>query len=302
VDSRYFDAGIGEGLRNSLKVFPGGRSFVITTQLGVFEVFPQRGSAEALVKAIPGPRVPASPPEAKIAKRPGEPVRAGGVEMTGDGKHLFVGYGYFDLEPQIVSYRRGKDGSWIKDGGVPRFPTDMDILSMQFDDSRAANPRYLYVGTGDQAYVLDLRTRKWSVIEGVGPDSAIHGMSMVGGLHLAACWAIYLPAGPRAVRRVTDGRFIFHRGTDEAGPDIRAYSIDVDRAKPNREVVTSLTGVYVSEDRGESWRRLSGLPEEEFRTSHFNADGSVLVSGIAGTFLVNPFSNECFPRLTVRDK
>jgi len=302
LDSRYFDAEIGEGLRNGLKVSPGGRSFVITTQLGAFEVVPRRGSSEALVKAIAGPRVPASRPAVQIAKKSGDPVRANAVEMTADGKHLIVGYGYFDLEPQILSYHRGKDGSWIKDGPLPRFPTDMDILSMQFDDSGRANPRYLYVGTGDQAYVLDLRARKWGRIDGVEPDSAIHGMSMVGGLHLAACWAIYLPVSPRTVRRVTDARFIFHRGTDEAGANIRAYSIDVDRSKPKREVVTSLTGVYVSDDSGESWRRLSGLPEEEFRTSHFNSDGSVLVSGIAGTFLVNPFSDACLPRLKVRDK
>ncbi len=43
VDSRYFDAKIGEGLRNGFSVSPGGTYFVITTQRGAFQVFPQPG-------------------------------------------------------------------------------------------------------------------------------------------------------------------------------------------------------------------------------------------------------------------
>jgi hypothetical protein len=66
--------------------------------------------------------------------------------------------------------------------------------------------------------------------------------------------------------------------------------------------VTSLTGVYISEDSGQRWRRLNDLPEEEFRTAHFNSDGTILVSGIAGTFLVNPFSDACSPHLKGRNK
>ena len=42
VDSRYFDAGIAEGLRNGLIVSPGGDYFVITTQRGAFQVFAGR--------------------------------------------------------------------------------------------------------------------------------------------------------------------------------------------------------------------------------------------------------------------
>jgi hypothetical protein len=38
VDARYFDAAIGEGLRNGLSVSPGGSDFVITTQWGAFQV------------------------------------------------------------------------------------------------------------------------------------------------------------------------------------------------------------------------------------------------------------------------
>jgi hypothetical protein len=300
VDSRYFDAGIGEGLRNGLSVSPGGTYFVITTQRGAFQVFPQPGTSETSVEAIAGLRVPYTPPRIPIPKKPGDPVRANVVQMTADGRHLIVGYGYFDLDPQILRYHKDKDGSWIEDGPLPRLPTEMDILSMQFDDSKKLNPGYLYVGTGDQAYLLNLHTMKWSRIDGVGPDSAIHGMSVVGGLHLAACWSVYNPSGPGTVRRVTGERFLFHRDSDEAGSNLRAYSIEVDPSKTNREVVTSLTGVYTSEDSGESWRRLNDLPEEEFRTAHFNSDGSILVSGVAGTFLVNPFSDACSPRLKVR--
>jgi hypothetical protein len=302
VDSRYFDAKIGEGLRNGLSVAPDGVYFVITTQRGAFEVFPQQSTSETLVKALAGPLVPYSVPKLPIPKKGGDPVRANVVAMTADGRRLIVGYGYFDLDPQIFTYRQGSDGSWIEEGRVAGLPTDLDILSMQFDDAKNPDPSYLYVGTGDQVYLLNLHAKRWSRIEGVGPDSAIHGMSVVGGLHLAACWGVYNPSGPGSVRRVTNASFLLHRTTDEAGSNLRAYSIEVDPSKPSREVVTSLTGVYTSADHGESWRRINDLPNEEFRTAHFDSDGSILVSGIAGTFLVNPFSDACSPRLKTRGK
>jgi hypothetical protein len=302
VDSRYFDAKIGEGLRNGFTVSPGGSYFVITTQRGAFQVFPQPNTSETLVKAIVGPRVPYSPPKVPIPKKGGDPVRANVVGMTADGNHLIVGYGYFDLDPKIFSYHKGNDGSWIEDGSIPPPPTEMDLLSMQFDDPKKSDPGFLYMGTGDQAYLLNLHSMKWSRVDGVGPDSAIHGMSVVEGLHLAACWGIYNPTGPGTVRRVINAKFLLHRTTDETGSNLRAYSIEVDPAAPNREVVTSLTGVYTSEDSGASWKRVNDLPEEEFRSSHFSADGTILVSGVAGTFLVNPFSVACRPHLKLRGK
>jgi hypothetical protein len=302
VDSRYFDAKIGEGLRNGFSVSPGGDYFIITTQRGAFQVVPHPATSETVVKPIVGPRVPDTPPRLPIPKKGGDPVRANVVEITPDGKHLIVGYGYFDFNPQIFTYHQDKDGSWIEDGTLPRIPTDMDLLSIQFDDAKKLDPGFLYVGTGDQVYLLNLHSGKWSRIDGVGPDSAIHGMSVVGGLHLAACWGIYNPSGPGTVRRVTEASFLLHRTTDESGSNLRAYSIEVDSSKPNREIVTSLTGVYTSEDKGETWSRINDLPEEEFRSAHFNSDGSVLVSGIAGTFLVNPFSDTCSPHLKTRSK
>lgn len=300
VDSRYFDARIGEGLRNGFIVSPGGAYFVITTQRGAFQVFPRPDTSDTLVKPIAGPRVPDSPPKTPITKKAGDPIRANVVQITADGKHLLIGYGYFDLEPQLLRYHKDNDGSWIEDGPIAHLPTDMDLLSIQFDDPKRLDPGFLYLGTGDQVYLLNLHSEKWSRIEGVGPDSAIHGMSVVGGLHLAACWGVYNPSGPGTVRRVTNARFLLHRTTDETGSNVRAYSIEVDPSKPNREVVTSLTGVYTSQDNGESWRRLNDLPEEEFRSAHFNSDGTILVSGIAGTFLANPFSDACSPHLKIR--
>ncbi len=299
LDSNYFNAKIGEGLRNGLSVSSGGSDLVITTQRGAFQVLPESSASGAVVKSIAGPRVPHPRPRLSRPKRAGDPIMAGVVQITADGKHMMVGYGYFDLNPQIFTYHKGDGGSWVEDRPLPRLPSEMDILSMQFDK---ASENSLYVGTGDQAYHLDLRTMKWTRIAGVGEDSAIHGMSIVGGPHLAACWGVYNPLSADAVARVTDARFLLHRFTDEVGPNIRAYGIEVDPSKPNREVVTSITGVYISDDSGKNWRRLNDLPEGEYRTAHFNPDGTVIVSGLPGTFLVNAFSETCSPRLKTRDQ
>ncbi len=300
LDSTYFDAEIGEGLRNNLSVAPGGGDFVITTQRGAFQVLPRSGASGSVIKYIPGPRIPSPIPERSLPKNEGDPVMAGVVRIAADGKHMLVGYGYFDGEPQLFRYHRDTKGSWIEDKPVPNFPTDLDILSMEFDNPRSLNPRLLYVGTGDQAYLLNLRTMKWARITGVGPDSAIHGMSIVGGPHLAACWGVYNPLNAAAVERVTDARFLLHRNEDEVGPNIRAYGIEVDPARPDREVLTAITGVYTSQDSGRTWRRLNDLPDGEFRSAHFNPDGSVILSGLPGTFLANPFSNTCSPQLKTR--
>lgn len=302
VDSRYFNAQIAEGLRNGLAVLPGGSEFVITTQRGAFQILPQPDSYKPVVKAIPGPRVPDLPPKIPITKKSGDPVRANIVAIMADGQHLIIGYGYFDLEPQIFEYHRGDDGAWIEDGPLPPLPSDMDLLSIQFDDPQKPDPGFVYVGTGDQAYVLNLRTKQWGRVHGVGADSAIHAMSVVGGLHIAACWGIYNPSGPGVVRRVTNAHFLLHRMSDETGSNLRTYGIDVDPRRPNREVVTAITGVYVSADSGETWKRLSDLPDGEYRSVHFNANGTVIVSGIPGTYLVKPFSEACIPRLRVREK
>jgi hypothetical protein len=302
LDSRYFNAKIAEGLRNGLAVVPGGDEFVVTTQQGAFQVLPQPDSYKPVVNAIPGPHVPDSPAKIPIPKKSGDPVRANIVAITADGQHMIIGYGYFDLDPQIFEYHRGDDGAWVDDGPLPPPPTEMDLLSIDFDDPKNPEPGFVYVGTGDQAYVLNLRTKQWARIHGVGEDSAIHAMSVVGGLHIAACWGIYDPVGPGTVRRVTNAHFLLHRMSDETGSNLRTYGIDVDPAKPNREVVTSITGVYVSADSGRNWKRLSDLPDGEYRSVHFNSDGSVIVSGMPGTFLVKPFSEACVPQLRVRER
>ncbi len=293
VGADYFDADIGEGERNGLSVSPGGREFVITTQLGAFQVLPQTGA----VRAIMGPRISHPDPMVTIAKKEGDPVTANVVKMTADGKHLIVGYGYFDLRPQILTYRKGRDGAWMQDGRLPDLPTDLDLLSMEF------GARSLYVGTGDQAFRLKTGAKEWTRIDGVGDDSAIQGISTVGGPHLAACWGVYNPISADEVERVTQANFLLHRDEDEAGSNIRAFSVEVDPARPNHEIVTSLTGVYTSSDRGQHWKRLNDLPDGEFRSAHFNEeDGTVIVSGIFGTFLANPFSARCSAHLKTRDR
>jgi hypothetical protein len=301
IDSRYFDSGIDEGLRNGLSVAPGGSEFVITTQKGAFQIVPRAKASDAVVRYIAGPRVPHDKPGISITKREGDPVRAAAAKMTADGRRLIVGYGYFDMNPQIFSYHKGRDGSWVRDGPLAELPTDLDILSMQWDKPGKANPDSLYVGTGDQAYRLNLHTMKWTLIRGVEPDSAIHAINTVGGLHLAACWAVYEPVSTDVVARVTNAEFIYHRDEDETGPNIRAYGIEIDPSAPTHQVVTALTGVYTTSDGGQNWRRLNGLPEGEYRTAHFNPDGTVIVSGMPGTFLANPFSTSCGPHLRTRD-
>jgi hypothetical protein len=303
LDANYFEADIGEGLRNGLSISPGGADFVVTTEEGAFQVIPKTGGSDAAARAIAGPKVPHPRPRLSLPKNEGDPVMAGVVRIADDGRHMIIGYGHFDLDPQLFAYRRDERGWWMQEKPLPRLPTQMDILSMEFErefDGKAS--RSLYVGTGDQAYRLNLQTLKWTRIAGVGPDSAIHGMSLVNGPHLAACWGVYNPISADAVERVTDARFLLHRAQDEVGPNIRAYGIEVDPLRPNREVVTAITGVYTSEDSGRDWKRLNELPEGEFRSAHFNADGTVIVSGIVGTFVADPFSSACSPRLQRRDR
>jgi hypothetical protein len=295
VDSRYFDADIGEGERNGFSVFPGGTEFVLTTQRGAFQIVPQPNSTDAVVRSIPGPRVVQPDTTVTIPKKVGDPVTANVVRITPDGKRLMVGYGYFDMSPQLLTYRRSADGSWVQAGRMPQPPTQMDLLSMQF----GANS--LYVGTGDQAFHLKAHAKSWTMITGVGPDSAIQSISTVGGPHLAACWGVYNPTSADSVLRVTHASFLLHRDEDEAGSNIRAFNVDVDPARPSHEIATSLTGVYFSKDHGWHWLRLNDLPDGEFRSARFNPeDGTVIVSGIEGTFLVNPFSPHCAARLKTR--
>lgn len=302
VDSKYFNAEITEGSRNALTVAPGGQEFVVTTQKGAFQILPRPRVASPQVNPIEGLKVPRPDPRISIPKQEGDPVTANVARISRDGKHLIVGYGYFDLHPQLLTYNKAADGTWVKDSPLPPLPTQMDLISMEFNDPQDTGPGALYVGTGDQGFRLEDNTSRWVRIRGVGPDSAIQGMSMVGGPHLAACWGVYNPLSQDSVERVTHASFLLHRGTDESGPNVRAYTIEVDPARPKREAITTLTGVYTSSDSGVSWKRLNALPYGEFRSVHFNGDGTIIVSGIEGTFLADPFSTNCLARLRSRDK
>ena len=136
VDSKYLDAGVGEGERNGLGVAPGGNEFVITTQRGAFQVLPQASPVEAVVRPIEGLLESQPVPQLTITKRVGEPIKGGSVLITADGKHMVISYGYFDRDPHILAYRKADDGAWVKDGPLPPLPTTMDVLSMQFGDQK----------------------------------------------------------------------------------------------------------------------------------------------------------------------
>ena len=217
IDSKYFDADIGEGERNGSAWSPGGHEFAITTQLGAFQVSPRPGTADPVVRPIVGIRVPEPDPEVTIPKKKGEPVTAGVVKITADGKHMIVGYGYFDLEPQIFTYRKGRDGSWIEDKPLPQLPTDMDIFHWEF----GVGP--LYVGTGDQAYRRN-HARQWTQIDGVGEDAAIQGISTVGG-HRPGLLERLQPSDADTVERVIHANFFCIGMKMEAGPNIRAFGV-----------------------------------------------------------------------------
>ena len=302
IDSKYFNAEITEGSRNALTVAPGGNEFVITTQRGAFQILPQPRAANPQVISIDGLKVSRPDPRVSIPQKEGDPLTANVARISRDGKHLIVGYGYFDLHPQLIGYHKGDNGSWIKDGPLPQLPTQMDLISMNFSDPEQPAFGAVYVGTGDQAFLLEDGTQRWIRLRGVGPDSAIQGMSMVGGPHLAACWGVYTPISEDSVERVTHASFLLHRGKDESGPNVRAYTIEVDPPHPERVVITTLTGVYTSSDSGQSWKRLNELPYGEFRSAHFNSDGTIIVSGIEGTFVADPFSTNCSAHLRMRDK
>ena len=119
------------GPAERIRCVPGGTEFVITTQLGAFQVVPQFNASVPIVKSIVGPRVPPVQlrPRVSIPKEEGDPVRANVVGITPDGKRMIIGFGYFDLAPQLFSFHKNHQGSWIADGTLPDLPTDMDILS-----------------------------------------------------------------------------------------------------------------------------------------------------------------------------
>ena len=243
IDSRYFIAEISEGLRNGLAVSPNAADFVVTTQQGAFQVIPQSTPADAIIRRIPGPRVPAIRPDVTIPKHTGDPVRAGVLQMTADGSHLIIGFGYFDdnrsSSPTTAPTRNNQNNPINNPGSrTARSPHSPPTSTSSPCSSTTppAPPTGLYVGTGDQAYHLNFRTKKWTEVSGVGPDSAIHCMSTVHGLHIAACWGVYEPVNALAVQRVTTANFLLHRMKDETGPNIRAYGIEVDPTRPSHQV------------------------------------------------------------------
>ena len=139
---------------------------------------------------------------------------------------------------------------------------------------------------------------RWTRIHGVGEDSAVQGISTVGGPHLAACWGVYNPTGADTVQRVTHANFLSHRNEERRVPTFRAFGTGVDPSRPNREVSDLSHGRVHQQGPWAHWKRLNDVPNGEFRFAHFNSeDGTVIGSGIEGTFLANPFSKRCSAHL-----
>jgi hypothetical protein len=153
-----------------------------------------------------------------------------------------------------------------------------------------------------------------------------------GKLHAMACQGVFDSPKPVVdvasfVKRVMSPNFIFN-GVKKTGY-LRAYSMDINPLNDKQRVLTADSGVFISDDSGKHWRLFTGrnnaderhfLPacvsitqrtsanpvslipmgpcmgtstKNEFRTSHFTQDGSLLLSGIAGSFLANPFAQGC---------
>jgi len=315
INSDYFQAELGEGLENHLSVNNG--DIVFTTRRGAFEISDppkvdtthsnRSGVPDAVVSEIQGgptfDKDPGSGSGLAQLKKKGDSYFAGDVKINGD--HMVVSYHYFLGYPsEIVTYTK-KDGVWVKDKEL-KIKNGKEVLSLLYNNPQ--DPNSIFVGTADQAFHLDLtktNTKRgpWTPVNGVRPDAAIHSMATNGKeVCLATCGNLYSSANdPNTMVPIHSQKF---------APVNRAYSVDIN--SKNEMVMTSSKGVFASKDGGAHWVQLgidkddatNSLPSTEtdssgrsvpteYRTAHINDDGSVIVSGTGGTYLLPTFTDKC---------
>jgi hypothetical protein len=197
---------------------------------------------------------------------------------------MAVSYGYFNQDPKVVTYHRS-GSSWEADSiNDSNGPSKDMVLSLAYDKDGS-----LYCGTAQEAYHYPANSRDPTKLDGVLNDSAVQGMAVTDeGVYLASCRGLYHPTKAANTVRI--------------GSEGRMYDIAVN-AKTGRMVKVGAKGVYTSSDNGKTWMQNHDVPSQvktaggtypaEYRSIHMNDDGTVVVSGNAGTFIINPFAKAC---------
>jgi hypothetical protein len=292
INSNFFDASKAEGLYNHLAVSPGGSDLVFTSKTGAYHFsLPPEGEPGNNPSGVPdADLIPLAGPQGSDGY-----AQAVKIDPNPDSQgrmHMAVSYNRTNEGSQILEYHF--DGSqWEKDSkDVPKLPTTGTILSLNFDSDSNC-----YMGSGDQAFRLDAKSKQWTKISGVGSDAAIAAISTTGGLHLATCGGVYTPgANNKSVVKAKSDSFEWISWKDNTHTLLRASDISVNPKNPDQMVVAAPSGVYLSRDGGKKWGKmdLEGFPSSDrYATAHIDAKGTVVVSGDNGTYVAKPFAKGC---------
>jgi hypothetical protein len=276
----------------------GGRSFIVSTSQGAF----RSTDGGATFIRLPG-TLSLSASDAKISK---------------DGKKLVVSYS--SNEGLVVFDKHGNE--WVKSDiqPAPLIPfirekqlndelglySDHWLFSVQIDP---IVPDVYYAGMGRGVFRYSPSTG-WSILKGVFNDSMVYNVDVIsktGELFIASCNGIYhgkvnaggleIPDTAVVLKKSRSNSFV-NQSTGAISPGyLRSYFVKVREDDPRDIVAASASGVYLSRDSGETWKRIASLSEDETRGKHsfgdyrsaiWLPDGAVVVSGTAGTYRFTP--------------
>jgi hypothetical protein len=177
------------------------------------------------------------------------------------------------------------------------------------------NPDVLYAGTGSGVRRWDPQNGWSDISHGVLSDSNVPNIqtdNKTGRLLMSTCNGIYQAQVDQPSEPVDPSQIAFQRLeshdflVEGEGPlrkshygSLRTYEVLANPSNPDQIVAVADTGVYLSNDDGDKWSRVqSGALDDsagvakgkvsEFRSVLWLGDGSVEVSGSAGTFLFKP--------------